>query len=150
EDAAEADSARPCGLQAEPDEQREQAIDPPRRAGKNASCDVHDTSPSCRLSTGDINLSNVKIQIQPRRKAVKRNLDIVKIAADISLMGKSRKKADVRSHMTATPRKAIAGSPAKPGGRRQRRVTPYHHGALREALLTAAEGILERDGMPGL
>src|SRR5262249_11159629 len=32
-----------------PDEQCEQAIDPPRRAGKNASCDVHQTSAS-RLS----------------------------------------------------------------------------------------------------
>ncbi len=27
---------------------------------------------------------------------------------------------------------------------------PYHHGALREALLGAAEGILERDGIQGL
>src|SRR5499433_3947205 len=65
-------------------------------------------------------------------------------------MGKDRKKVPVRSRMTVTPRKAIAASPAKPGGRRQRRVTPYHHGALREALLTADERILERDGMPGL
>src|SRR5215467_12831626 len=65
-------------------------------------------------------------------------------------MGKDRKKVPVRSRMTVTPRKVIAASPAKPGSRRQRRVTPYHHGALREALLTAAERILERDGMPGL
>ncbi len=27
---------------------------------------------------------------------------------------------------------------------------PYHHGSLREALLTAAETILQRDGLPGL
>lgn len=27
---------------------------------------------------------------------------------------------------------------------------PYHHGSLQEALLTAAERILERDGLPGL
>src|SRR5258708_25685751 len=67
------------------------------------------------------------------------------------MLGFMRKKAHVRSRrMTTTPGKAIAGSPAKPGGRRQRRVTPYHHGALREALLTAAERILERDRMPGL
>src|SRR5260370_38593516 len=66
------------------------------------------------------------------------------------MLGFMRKKAHVRSRrMTTTPGKAIAGSPAKPGGRRQRRVTPYHHGAVREALLTAAERILERDGMPG-
>jgi AcrR family transcriptional regulator len=29
-------------------------------------------------------------------------------------------------------------------------VAPYHHGALREALLAAAERVLERDGLPGL
>jgi AcrR family transcriptional regulator len=28
--------------------------------------------------------------------------------------------------------------------------TPYHHGALRAALLEAAERVLERDGLPGL
>jgi AcrR family transcriptional regulator len=28
--------------------------------------------------------------------------------------------------------------------------TPYHHGALHEALLKAAEKVLERDGLPGL
>src|SRR4051795_1522279 len=28
--------------------------------------------------------------------------------------------------------------------------TPYHHGALRDALLEAAERVLERDGLPGL
>ena len=28
--------------------------------------------------------------------------------------------------------------------------TPYHHGALRDALLVAAERVLERDGLPGL
>ena len=28
--------------------------------------------------------------------------------------------------------------------------TPYHHGALREALLRAAERVLERDGLAGL
>jgi len=28
--------------------------------------------------------------------------------------------------------------------------SPYHHGALREALLQAAERVLERDGLPGL
>src|SRR5215468_4979344 len=100
---------------------------------------------------GDVYLSNVKMmQIRRQRRAVKLNLDIVKMTADISLMGKTRKNADVRSRQAMTPGKAIAWSPAKPGGRRQRRVTPYHHGALREALLMAAEGILERDGMPGL
>jgi len=30
------------------------------------------------------------------------------------------------------------------------KTTPYHHGALREALLTAAETIIRRDGLPAL
>jgi AcrR family transcriptional regulator len=30
------------------------------------------------------------------------------------------------------------------------KTTPYHHGALREALLSAAETILQRDGLPAL
>jgi AcrR family transcriptional regulator len=37
------------------------------------------------------------------------------------------------------------GSAAAPEG-----ATPYHHGALREGLLKAAETVLERDGLPGL
>src|SRR5690349_16082690 len=31
-----------------------------------------------------------------------------------------------------------------------RQETPYHHGALRDALLQAAERVLERDGLVGL
>jgi AcrR family transcriptional regulator len=65
-------------------------------------------------------------------------------------MRKSREKAPVRSRMTTRPGKAVAGSPTRPGDPRKRPATPYHHGALREALLIAAERILERDGMPGL
>src|SRR6201993_1506468 len=48
-------------------------------------------------------------------------------------------------------------SPARPAAAKQavRRTraeaeTPYHHGALRDALLQAAEKVLERDGLPGL
>jgi AcrR family transcriptional regulator len=33
---------------------------------------------------------------------------------------------------------------------RARGATPYHHGSLREAMLQAAEHILERDGIQGL
>ncbi|MBR1219846.1 WHG domain-containing protein [Bradyrhizobium sp. U87765 SZCCT0131] len=36
------------------------------------------------------------------------------------------------------------------GGRKAEALAPYHHGALHEALLTAAERILERDGLVGL
>src|SRR5262245_52005851 len=45
------------------------------------------------------------------------------------------------------------GRPATAPGARPRpprRAATYHHGALREALLAAAEGILERDGITGL
>jgi AcrR family transcriptional regulator len=41
-------------------------------------------------------------------------------------------------------------SRAARGGRRAARAAPYHHGALREAMLEAAERILERDGIAGL
>ena len=53
-----------------------------------------------------------------------------------------------------------AANPAAPGRRSRRRSalgsagssedTPYHHGALHEALLQAAERVLERDGLAGL
>ena len=64
--------------------------------------------------------------------------------------------------MTRKPRENKAGGPrsrgaarpaaAKPAVRRRRAEadSPYHHGALREALLRAAEKLLERDGLPGL
>src|SRR3954452_13421117 len=40
----------------------------------------------------------------------------------------------------------------RPAGRRRKSTgdTPYHHGDLREALLKAAERVLERDGLAGL
>src|SRR3954468_15426545 len=41
------------------------------------------------------------------------------------------------------PRRAIAAAGVA-------HETPYHHGALRDALLEAAETVLERDGLPGL
>ncbi|MCP4621359.1 MAG: TetR family transcriptional regulator [Bradyrhizobium sp.] len=64
--------------------------------------------------------------------------------------------------MTKKPRQNKVNRPrsrntAKPAAatqavRRARAVadSPYHHGALREALLQAAEKVLERDGLPGL
>src|SRR5581483_8523458 len=44
------------------------------------------------------------------------------------------------------PRKAGRGRPPRPALKE----TPYHHGALRDALLQAAERVLERDGLAGL
>lgn len=43
---------------------------------------------------------------------------------------------------------AVAGRRRKPT--RSKRARPYHHGALRQALLEAAERILVRDGVAGL
>src|SRR5579872_1777984 len=44
------------------------------------------------------------------------------------------------------PRKAGGGRPP----RRALKEAPYHHGALHDALLAAAERVLERDGLAGL
>jgi AcrR family transcriptional regulator len=50
--------------------------------------------------------------------------------------------------------KTAAASTGRPARARRsggsRNETPYHHGALREALLQAAERVLERDGLSGL
>src|SRR5207247_10878680 len=47
------------------------------------------------------------------------------------------------------PTRAVAERPAI-GRRRPAGETPYHHGALHDALLEAAERVLERDGLSGL
>ncbi len=64
-------------------------------------------------------------------------------------MGKSETARNPR-----TPRKtsSAAKAQARPARRptAARTETPYHHGALREALLRAAERVLERDGLAGL
>ena len=58
---------------------------------------------------------------------------------------------------TRRPRSATRAQPsssARPrragGVKNDKNETPYHHGALREALLLAAERVLERDGLAGL
>ena len=55
---------------------------------------------------------------------------------------------------TRPARKAASAANARPRAPRQastaKTETPYHHGALREALLQAAERVLERDGLAGL
>src|SRR6478735_6066216 len=64
-------------------------------------------------------------------------------------MGKSEIRTET-ARGVRTPKKASA--PARPA-RRPASVkpeAPYHHGALREALLQAAERVLERDGLAGL
>src|SRR3954462_8595472 len=47
------------------------------------------------------------------------------------------------------PAKAVAGRPTV-RRRKSSGDTPYHHGDLHEALLKAAETVLERDGLAGL
>jgi AcrR family transcriptional regulator len=85
--------------------------------------------------------------------AVKQNLYSVKIGAYKAQMAK--KPGNARTISRTAP--ARAASPArgrrKPGAPRSAGAgeeAPYHHGALRDALLEAAERVLERDGLAGL
>src|SRR3981189_888114 len=56
-----------------------------------------------------------------------------------------------RTRVRTTPRRAAPRGIAGGGAARSAGDdTPYHHGALHEALLKAAETILERDGLKGL
>ncbi len=52
--------------------------------------------------------------------------------------------------MKSTRRSASRPARHARGGRLAAPAAPYHHGALREAMLEAAERILERDGIAGL
>jgi AcrR family transcriptional regulator len=63
--------------------------------------------------------------------------------------------ANSETNRRSRPRKASSTSKERPPRPARRAVnakaeTPYHHGALREALLKAAERVLERDGLAGL
>ena len=62
----------------------------------------------------------------------------------------SRENKVVRA--VARVRKPARAAPERPAVRRRKSSgdTPYHHGDLREALLQAAERVLERDGLAGL
>jgi AcrR family transcriptional regulator len=52
--------------------------------------------------------------------------------------------------MKASPRTVSPATVRAGRRRRAARSTPYHHGSLREAMLEAAQRILERDGITGL
>ncbi|MDN3274766.1 WHG domain-containing protein [Frankia sp. RB7] len=68
-------------------------------------------------------------------------------------MAKSNTTADTKSETARLARAPKKTSPASRPARRPANAkteTPYHHGALREALLEAAERVLERDGLAGL
>jgi AcrR family transcriptional regulator len=64
-------------------------------------------------------------------------------------MAKSDTKSET-ARVARPPKKTTAA--ARPARRpaSAKTETPYHHGALREALLQAAERVLERDGLAGL
>ena len=63
-------------------------------------------------------------------------------------MAKKSQKSQTRARHPA-PR-AAATRPARGRRAQQAAGSSYHHGALRDALLEAAERVLERDGLPGL
>jgi len=66
----------------------------------------------------------------------------------------AKKAATARTQLGRPAKRAATERPGRP--RRASRSaggnddTPYHHGALRDALLDAAERVLERDGLAGL
>jgi AcrR family transcriptional regulator len=68
------------------------------------------------------------------------------------------RKSETVGIRTRKPRGAAKLAPTSVGGRKKGlpraagldRGAPYHHGGLRDALLQAAERVLERDGLPGL
>jgi AcrR family transcriptional regulator len=68
-------------------------------------------------------------------------------------MAKSDTKSET-ARKPRTPSKTSSAASAQARSARRPAVakteTPYHHGALREALLQAAERVLERDGLSGL
>ncbi|WP_439366655.1 TetR/AcrR family transcriptional regulator [Bradyrhizobium sp. DASA03005] len=64
-------------------------------------------------------------------------------------------KTDTKGEAARSPRAprkttSTAASRTSRRARSAKTETPYHHGALREALLQAAERVLERDGLAGL
>src|SRR3981189_1729196 len=66
----------------------------------------------------------------------------------------AKKPSKAKARVRPAPKRAAPGrSGRKPGAPRTAGAsedTPYYHGALRDALLKAAETVLERDGLAGL
>jgi len=84
--------------------------------------------------------------------AVKGNLYSVKIIAYIAEMARKSEAARTRvrrgANNVATSRAVRKRSAPRSAGASED--APYHHGALHDALLEAAEQVLERDGLAGL
>lgn len=98
----------------------------------------------------------VKMWLQGTNETVKRNLYSVKIVPYKVQMGRKSGNGGVSrpaAARTQAKRQAVKtpASKASPA-RRGRPVVeaPYHHGALHDALLKAAERVLERGGLAGL
>jgi AcrR family transcriptional regulator len=90
-------------------------------------------------------------------RGVKLNLYSVKIAAyNAAMTKKPQKPNDGKAGVKRAPGKAAPARTAKDDAAKPRKTkaaggaSSYHHGALREALLEAAERVLERDGLAGL
>ncbi len=80
---------------------------------------------------------------------VKRNLYSVNIASYSLSMAKSETKTETARRTRVTS--SASRGRLRPAPRASAKTeTPYHHGALREALLQAAERVLEREGLAGL
>src|SRR4026209_909573 len=64
----------------------------------------------------------------------------------------TRASSETRTNRPAAKRRPARAAAERPASRRRRATgaTPYHHGDLPDALLAAAERVLERDGLPGL
>jgi AcrR family transcriptional regulator len=62
----------------------------------------------------------------------------------------TRASRETRTSRSAKRRPVRAASERPAARRRPAGETPYHHGDLHDALLAAAERVLERDGLPGL
>jgi AcrR family transcriptional regulator len=87
--------------------------------------------------------------------AVKRNLYSVKIVIYKTLMVTPPEKIRSRTRAAAADPKTAPKPPGNKAGSGRKsgsspEASPYHHGALRDALLKAAETVLERDGLAGL
>ena len=84
--------------------------------------------------------------------AVKGNLYTVKIMAYIAEMARKSEvgRTRVRRPANNVATSGAARKPSAPRAAGSSEATPYHHGALRDALLEAAERVLERDGLAGL
>jgi AcrR family transcriptional regulator len=107
---------------------------------------------SCCMARSLIYLYTVKIGVSGPDAAVKQNLYSVKIAiykAPMATRPNNRRNAAGRSANTGAPARGLRKRSA-PRTVAESEEAPYHHGALRDALLKAAERVLERDGLSGL